>query len=217
MPDVQDRCRLVLVMPDIADTGLAMEVLGNALRGGDVASVILPQHGMDDSTFQKHAEQLVPVIQKQDVAALIAGEPRIATRTRADGVHIDGDTEMLADAIERFAPGLIVGGGQAMNRHTALEIGELRPDYIFFGRLDGDLRTEAHPKNLELADWWAALVEIPCVVMGGRGSESAVAVAACGAEFVALHEAVFGEPDRCSLAVAEVNALLDQKAPRFKD
>ena len=43
------------------------------LRGGDVASVIVPQYGLDDQAFQKHAERLVPLIQEAGAAALIAG------------------------------------------------------------------------------------------------------------------------------------------------
>lgn len=215
MPNGQDRCRLVLVAPDHAEGPAILESIRDALRGGDVASVILPQYTMDDAAFQKRAELLVPVIQERDVAVLISGEPRVATRVRADGVHVDGDTNALADAVERFAPDMIVGGGRAKDRHSALGIGELRPDYVFFGRLDGDIRTDAHPKNLQLAEWWSSMVEIPCVVMGGHATESAIAVAEAGAEFVALSRAVFSEPGRCALAVAEVNALLDQKAPRF--
>ena len=38
----EDRCRLVLIVPDLADPAERTEVLRNALRGGDVASVIIP-------------------------------------------------------------------------------------------------------------------------------------------------------------------------------
>lgn len=217
MPNVEDRCRLVLVLPDIADADLAEKTLSDALRGGDVASVILPQYGLDDGGFQKLAERLIPVAQKAGAAVLIAGEERIAARAGADGLHIVGDVESLGDAMERFSPKLIVGGGRAKDRHSALEIGELRPDYIFFGKIDGDIKDEPHPKNLDLGEWWASMVEIPCVVMGGRDPDSALAVAATGAEFVALGHAVFADPGQAAMKVASVNALLDEKAPRFED
>jgi thiamine-phosphate pyrophosphorylase len=150
-------------------------------------------------------------------AALIAGDSRTAGRAKADGLHIAGGTEQLGEAIEKFTPKLIVGGGNAQERHSALEIGELQPDYIFFGKLDGDFKPEAHPKNLALGEWWASMIEIPCIVMGGTDPASALAVAETGAEFVALRLAVFGEPARAPSVVAEINALLDEKAPRFED
>ena len=213
----EDRCRLVLIVPDIADIEEQAKVVADALRGGDVASVIIPQYGLDDGVFQKHAEKLVPVVQAAGAAALIAGDSRVAGRAKADGLHITGGIAELTDAVEKFVPKLIIGAGNAADRHHALEVGELRPDYIFFGKLDGDIKPEAHPKNLALGEWWASMIEIPCVIMGGTDPKSALEVALTGAEFVALHLAVFAEPTSAPSIVAEVNALLDEKAPRFED
>ena len=121
--------------------------LSDALSVGDVASVILPQYGLDDSSFQTLAERLIPVVQNRGAAALIAGEERIAARAGADGLHGGGGTDALSDAIERFSPRLIVGGGRARERHAALEIGELQPDYTFFGWIDGDIKDEPHGRT----------------------------------------------------------------------
>jgi thiamine-phosphate pyrophosphorylase len=213
----EDRCRLVLIVPENTDAAAQRESLEAALKGGDVASVILPQYGFADSDFQKQAALLVPMIQEAGAAALIAGDSRVAGRVKADGLHVAGGEGDLAEAIEKHSPKLIVGGGSAQERHTALELGELHPDYVFFGKLDGDIKPEAHPKNLALAEWWASMIEIPCIVMGGTDLNSALAVAETGAEFVALREAIFSVPQGPAAAVAEVNAILDEKAPRFPD
>lgn len=213
----KDRCRLVLIVPDIADIDEQAKVLADALRGGDVASVIIPQYALDDGTFQKHAEKLVPLVQETGAAALIAGDSRVAGRAKADGLHITGNLAEFAEAVEKHVPKLIVGGGNATDRHHALEIGELRPDYIFFGKIEGDIKPEAHPKNVALAEWWASMIAIPCIVMGGTDPKSALEVALSGAEFVALRTAVFADPAAAPTIVAEVNALLDEKAPRFED
>ncbi len=216
MADVETRCRLVLVAPREADPARLAAILGDALRGGDVASVILPRYDLDDHAFQAVAEAAVPVVQAGGAAALVAGDTRVAGRAKADGVHVaGGGAEALAEAVERFSPKLIVGGGNAKTRHAALELGEARPDYVFFGKVDGDIKPEAHPRNLELAQWWAALVEIPCVVMGGTDPMSALEVAATGAEFAALRTAVFGTEGAAATIVAEVNAALERQAPRF--
>lgn len=102
-----------------------------ALRGGDVASVIIPQYDLDDASFQKWAELIVPIVQKAGAAALIAGDSRVASRVKADGLHVAGNAEALAEAVENFTPKLIVGGGNADDRHKALEMGESNPDYVF--------------------------------------------------------------------------------------
>lgn len=217
MTSPEDRCRLVLIVPDIADAEEKARVVGDALKGGDVASVIIPQYSLDDTSFQKHVELLVPVIQDHGAAALVVDNSRVAGRAKADGLHISGNAAALAEAIEKHVPKMIVGGGNAMDRHHALEIGELQPDYVFFGRLDGDIKPEAHSKNLALGEWWSSMIEIPAIVMGGQDPSSAVAVSEAGVEFVALREAVFADPAQAASIVARVNAELDEKAPRFED
>ena len=216
MTDAENRCRLVLIVPDDADAGRQADSLKLALSGGDVASVILPQYGLDDQSFQARAEPLVSMIQDAGAAAIIAGDSRIAGRVKADGLHLAGSVEELGEAIEKFTPKLIVGAGGAADRHSALEVGEARPDYIFFGRFDGDIKPEAHPKNLALAEWWASMIEIPCIVMGGSDAGSVLAAAETGAEFVALRGGVFEAADGPAAAVRNANALLDEKAPRFE-
>ena len=216
MTQPEDRCRLVLILPESDDTAGQARQLEDALAGGDVASVIIPQYGLDDQAFQKRAELMVPIVQGAGAAALIAGDSRVAGRVKADGLHMNGTLTELDEAIEKFVPKMIVGTGGAADRHQALEIGERRPDYIFFGKLDGDIKPEAHPKNLALGEWWASMVEIPCIVMGGSDPSSALAVAETGAEFVALHKAVFSSEKAAKAVVAEVNAILDEKAPRFE-
>src|SRR5690349_14206803 len=68
MPKKDERLRLVLVAPETADPDATARMIGEALKGGDVASVILPQYGLDDTSFQKLAEKLVPIIQQAGAA-----------------------------------------------------------------------------------------------------------------------------------------------------
>ena len=211
------RCRLVLIAPPIDDPEALAGVLGDALRGGDVATVILPQGDLNESDFQKLAARAVPVIQEKGVAALVCGEERIAMRVKADGLHIDGPAAVLREAVDKHAPQLIVGGGHPQTRHAALDAGEAQPDYVFFGKLRGDIKPEAHSRNIALVEWWSEIVQIPSLVMGGLDPESALTVAKHGADFVALGSAVFGDPARSAQVVSAVNALLDEKAPRFED
>ena len=209
--EMPDRCRLVLIAPKNATP----QALADALSGGDVASLILPQWDMDEDAFQRHAETIVPAAQQAGVAVMIAGDARIAMRARADGVHVEASKRDLAEIVGKHQGKLMVGAGGATTRDDALELGETRPDYIFFGRFGYDLKPEPHPRNLKLGRWWSEMVRLPCIVLGGSALASVVEVAGTGAEFVALSEAVFGEGVAPGEAVARVNALLDAEAPRF--
>lgn len=209
---IANRCRLVLIAPE----GVDPAVLEAALSGGDVASVILPQYGLDDASFQALAESLVPVVQARGAAAMIAGDTRVAARVKADGVHVDGKPDALADAIDRLQDKMIVGAGGAKTRDDALDLGEQRPDYVFFGRFGYDNTPAPHHRNLTLGAWWAEMIEVPCIVMGGSDVASVGEVARTGVEFVALGAAVFGADDPAA-AVVEANRLLDETASASED
>ncbi|TKT75381.1 thiamine phosphate synthase [Aquamicrobium sp. LC103] len=212
-----DRCRIVLIAPDGFDTETLATKLSSALAGGDVASLILPDYGMDEAAFQRRAERIVPLVQEKGVAVMIAGDFRVAMRTGADGVHLEARRKELEEAIEKHQAKLMIGTGGAKTRDDALELGEARPDYIFFGRFGYDTKPEPHSRNLTLGGWWSEMVQIPCIVLAGSDLASVEAVAATGADFVALSSAVFGGDADPAAAIRRANAILDEKAPRFED
>jgi thiamine-phosphate pyrophosphorylase len=217
MPEAPDRCRIVLVTPPDAAPGFEAK-LAAALQGGDVASIIIPRYDLDDDAFQKLAEHLVPLAQDQGIAAIVAGDTRVAGRVKADGIHVEGGGKAaLAEAVEYYGKKMMVGAGGVKTRDDALELGEEQPDYIFFGRFGYDNKPEPHPRNLTLGRWWAEMISIPCIVLGGSDTGSVREVAATGAEFVALSSAVFGDGRNPAAEVARANALLDEQAPRFEE
>ncbi len=176
----------------------------------------LPANGMDEAAYQAFAERIVPIAQAAGIAALIVDDTRIAGRVKADGIHIDGGKAALAEAVESFQAKMAVGAGGVKSRDDALELGEERPDYVFFGRFGYDNKPEAHHRNLSLGSWWAEMVEIPGIVMAGSDLASVETVAATGTDFVALSAAIFGDGIDPKAAVQRANALLDQTAPRFE-
>ena len=202
------RTRLCLVTPQAADAASFAPLLGAALAGGDVASLIIATSSPDPGALQRLAEALVPVAQARGVAALIHNDSRVAGRVAADGVHVDSSNADLKIAAETFRPRGIVGAGGVTSRHDAMLAGESDPDYVFFGRLDGDTRPEIFEKALDLAAWWSSLFVIPAIVMGGGDIASVTEARDAGVEFVALRRAVFDHPDGPGAAVAEANRLL---------
>lgn len=211
-----NRCRIVLISPagESAD-GFATK-LEAAIAGGDIASIILPPNGMDEASYQAFAERIVPIAQAAGIAAIIVDDTRIAGRVKADGIHIDAGKSALAEAVERFQSEMAVGAGGVKSRDDALELGEERPDYVFFGRFGYDNRPEAHQRNLSLGGWWAEMIEIPGIVMAGSDLASVETVAATGIDFVALSSAVFADGVDPRDAVARANAILDASAPSME-
>lgn len=212
-----NRCRVVLIAPPDETAESFAVKLQAAIAGGDIASLILPPNGMGEAAYQAFAERIVPIAQAAGIAAIVVDDTQLAGRVGADGIHVEGGKQALAEMIERFQSRIAVGAGGIRTRDTALELGEERPDYLFFGRFGYDNQPEPHHRNLTLGGWWAEMVEIPGIVMAGSDIASVAAVAATGADFVALSSAVFAGEIDPKAAVERANAILDESAPRFED
>jgi len=210
MTDTAETARLYLVAPprfEIADFAPRLE---DALGAGDVAAVLLAAEGTREDVLAP----LVQTIQRAGAAALVADDTRLAGHLKADGVHVSGRLDELRLAVESFRPKRIVGAGGLSSRHAAMQAGDLDIDYVFFGRPHLDTHDAAHPKAVELAEWWSDMMQIPAVLMAGRSLESVAEAAATGADFVALHAAVWAHPQGPGEAVRQAAATLAQEGRR---
>ncbi len=201
--DIASRCRLCLVTPAGVDARTFAPRVADALSGGDVASLIIAAHPTDPAALQKAAEAFVPIAQDAGVAAIVHGDTRIVGRSKADGVLVDGGAAELAAALAALHPKRMVGVAGLTSRHEAMAAGEAAPDFLFFGRLDGDSGDGIFRKALDLAAWWSDVTVIPAIVMGGSTLISVREAADAGIEFVALAKAVWDDPRGARAAVAE--------------
>jgi thiamine-phosphate pyrophosphorylase len=190
--------RLCIVTPAQLPNDFA-DQLAAALSAGDVASLII------DSADQASIDGAASVALKFNVATIGVD---VAAAANLDGVHVESGADDARMARSVLGTEKIVGAGGVSSRHDAMTLGELLPDYVFFGRLDGDGQSRIHPRAFELARWWAQLFEIPAIVMGGSDVASVADAAAAGIEFVALRAAVWNHAQGPAAAVAAVNELL---------
>lgn len=201
------RQRLVLVTPADASPAFG-PLLEEALSGGDVAAVIIAGAAGAAPSIDA-ARALVPIAQTVGAAAIIGADSRLAGRVDADGIHFETGSA-AAEMIEApVRARRMIGIGGLDGRHDAMTAGEARPDYLFFGRLSGDSHPGPHPASVALAAWWAGLMEIPAVLMGGQALAELPVAAASGAEFVGLGRAVFEHQAGPKAAVEEALAILD--------
>ena len=191
--------RLYLVTPRDA-AGLADE-LAQALGAADVAAVLLRLPASDDRDRVNHAKALAPTVQDKGAALLIDGHPELAARAGADGAHLTG-IAALKDALATLKPARIAGCGDLASRHDAMLAAEAGADYVMFGEPDAGGRRPAFAAIAERVAWWAEVFEIPCVGFAGSLDE-VEALAAAGADFVAVGDFVFADGRGCAAAVAD--------------
>ncbi|GLK77219.1 thiamine phosphate synthase [Methylopila jiangsuensis] len=207
MSDDAPTTRLTLVTPELSETDAFLPALEAALAAGDVAAVVLRLAPADDRTRAARAKPLIAAVQAAGAAALIAGDgvEDIVGKSGADGLHLFG-AGGVADAIERFQPEKIVGVATPPSRDDAMTAGELGADYILFGLSPSGAAWESD-RTLDRVAWWVPIFETPCVGFAGS-IDDVSAIAAAGAEFVALGDAVWRAENGPAAAVASAMAMI---------
>ncbi|WP_212112557.1 thiamine phosphate synthase [Bartonella queenslandensis] len=147
----------------------------------------------DDGSFlQQQAQIYAEDIQNNDAALLIADDSRIAGRIKADGLHIEDDLNALGGFKNQQKEQKILGFGNLRNRHSAMLAAETGVDYLLFGKLGADKKPEAHPRNLQLAAWWAEIMETPAIIQAGSDFTMFDEALKTGCEFIAVEEVILG-------------------------
>ena len=69
-----------------------------------------------------------------------------------------------------------------------------------------------HRAELDVLHWWAPIMEIPCVAIGGITPDNAKPLIDAGADFLAVCGAVWNHADGPAAAVAAFTKLLQDRA-----
>ena len=198
--------RLYLVTPAVADPAAVRDMLGAAMKSGDVAAVLLRLAAADERTLINRAKALARLIQDHGAALLLEDLPEIAAHVGADGAHLS-DIAAFEAALGTLKPARIAGCGGLQTRHDAMLAAEAGADYVMFGEPDQHQNRPSLDAVVERVDWWAELFEIPCVGFAGS-MEDVAPLADAGAEFIALGDWIFDYPQGAALAVAEAASHL---------
>lgn len=205
------RPRLYLVTPVLDDVEAFRAALDDACAAGPVAAVLLRLAPADERTLVNRIKAIAPVAQARDAAVVVAGPggvdlAALATRGGADGAHAR-DPDLLRELGQRLTEGRVIGAGGLGSKHDAMLAGELGVDYVMFGEPRPDGFVPALDLVEERAQWWAEIFQTPCVVFA-PGLADVPRLAATGADFVALGDAVWDHPDGPGAAVrAALEAL----------
>jgi thiamine-phosphate pyrophosphorylase len=202
------RCRLYLITPPKLEPKPFAETLKRALQGGDVASVQLRLKDASAEDILRAGEILASVTQKAGAAFILNDRPDLAAQLGADGVHVGQEDASYAEARAAMGANRIVGVTCHDSRHLAIEAAEAGADYVAFGAFfptaTKDAKTHAEP---ELLRWWADVMVVPCVAIGGITIDNCRPLIEAGADFLAVASSVWDHPAGPDAAVKAFNAL----------
>jgi thiamine-phosphate pyrophosphorylase len=205
----QGRARLYLVTPRVDDAAELARNLDAMLAAADVAAVLLRLPEAGEGVLIDHIRAIAPVVQSRDIALVLDGHAELVARTGADGAHLTG-VEALAAAVGGLKPDRIAGVGHLRTRHEAMLAGERGADYLMFGEPNGE--RPAFDIVLERVAWWSELFELPCVGYA-QSLDEVAALAAAGADFVALGEFVFFDSRSPSAMIRDAADRLRRREP----
>jgi len=203
----------MLVTPPVLDPGAISFRLMQAFAGGDVAAVLLRLAPGDERSLTERVKALAPPVQAQNVALVVEASAQVASRGGADGVHVTGGVEAIADARSSLRQERIIGVGGLRSRHDAMDAGEAGVDYVMFGEPRPDGSLPPLPAVIERASWWAEIFETPCIAYA-PDAESVPALVETGAEFLALGAWLFAEGVDIRAEVAAADAAIAAHAAR---
>jgi thiamine-phosphate pyrophosphorylase len=198
--------RLYLLTPWVSDPAALAGALTEIFGATDVAAVLLRLHDADERGLINKAKAVAPSVQASGTALIIAGCPDIVARAGADGAHLVGP-QALQSAIATLKPNYIAGVGGLRSRHDAMVAAEAGADYVMFGEPDAVGHHPSRDAVIERVAWWAEVFEIPCVGYA-RALDDIDALAAAGADFVAIGDALFEDPRGLTAAAADAAARL---------
>jgi thiamine-phosphate pyrophosphorylase len=205
---VSERCRLYLISPPKFELKPFAETVRRALDAGDVASFQLRLKDVSDDEIRRATETLMPIVQKRDVAFILNDRPDLAAELRCDGVHVGQEDASYAEARRLVGPNTIVGVTCHDSRHLAMEAAEAGADYVAFGAFFPTATKKPKARaEIETLRWWAELMVVPCVAIGGITVENAMPLVEAGADFLAVSSGVWDHRDGPAAAVQAFNTL----------
>lgn len=201
--ELHDRCQIYLAVP----AGIDMGRLSALAESGRVASLLLYDVDAGSPTAET-ARLFLAAGHGVGIPLVIAGDPALAKRIGADGVHIPANEERYAHCRETLGSDAIVGAGCGTSRHDALTLAERGADYVAFGPEPG--RPEEGGEIADLLSWWQEVCEPPVVGWHRGGWDDAVALVAAGADFIGV-SALITEADDPAGALDRLSRLIEER------
>ena len=201
-------CHLYLLTPPALPPGFA-GLLTEALDAGTVAALQIRLKNLTDDELRRAVDLIRPIAQSRGVAVILNDRPDLAVETGCDGAHVGSEDTAPGAARKILGPKLQLGVSCYDSRDLALQAGEAGADYVAFGAFfPSGTKTTGFVADLDLLSWWAELMELPVVAIGGIDAVNCAPLVRAGANFLAVTGAVWSHPEGPDAGVRAMNAAI---------
>ena len=185
--------RFYLVAPATLDPKSIIACATAACAAGDCASIIVPETVSTEDVAALQALGLAVFL--QDV------EPRIVSRLRADGLHLNNMEQVIVDLRMSLPRDAMVGINAGTSRHTAMEAAEQGADYVAFNQ-------KAQTTGEPLIKWWNDIAEIPAVPFDPVTPAQLATMLPHNPDFIRPSDDMWQGPDAATRIIKELSAKL---------
>ena len=205
-------CRLYLVTPPRIVLPAFADDLKAALDGGDVAALQIRLKDTSDDDIKRAVAALLPIARARDVTFILNDRPDLAALTGCDGVHVGQEDASYEDARRAMGPDKVVGVTCHDSRDLAMTAAEQGADYVAFGAFfPTGTKMPKTQAEFDLIKWWADIMVVPCVAIGGITPENCAPLVRAGADFIAAVSAVWDHAKGPAAAVKAFNEAIGRE------
>lgn len=202
-------CQLYLISP-LETGGDFPQRLRVALEAGPVAAFQFRVKDIGHEEAARLGGPLKDICDEFDVAFIVNDDIALARQLAADGVHLGQSDEKLKNARAELGDDIQIGITCHDSRHLAMEAGEGGANYVAFGAFfPTQTKETVHTPELDILQWWSAMMEIPCVAIGGITPDNCQPLIDAGADFLAVSGAVWNDSEGPAHAVQRFTEILE--------
>lgn len=201
MTDAPDHPQIYLITPPEFELASYPDRLAACLDRTEVACVRLTLATRDEDRIARAADALRDITLQRDVALVIDSHILLVERLGLDGVHLTDAARSVKKVRKDLGPDAIVGAFCHTSRHDGMTAGELGADYISFGPIGKSPLGDGRQAELELFQWWSAMIEVPVVAEGALDT-GLIRQFAPHTDFFGLGDEIWTEEDSASALAA---------------
>lgn len=191
---------LYLLTPDDPDTGRLLERVAAVLPWATWLQY--RNKAADPALRRAQLRALAPACARAGVPLLVNDDWRLAADTGAAGVHVGEDDASIATVRAALGDDAIIGASCYDSLELARDAVAAGASYVAFGAFFATTTKATTRRATPALLRDAATLGVPRVAIGGITTATAPALAAAGADLLAVIGAVFDAPDPAAAARA---------------
>jgi len=198
---------LYIVTPDWDDTSKLLDITEKALKGG--AALVQYRHKTAGTEQRlEQAKALQALCQRYDVPFIINDYVDLCLELDADGIHVGGTDESVADVRAKVGPDKIVGASCYGEMDLVRQATKEGADYVAFGGFYPSRikKYEVTTPISIVGDAKKELPDVPSCAIGGITLENAVPLVRQGVDMISVISSVYmvNDPEAAARAFADM-------------